>query len=138
MSHKMSVMFTNFTIIKHWFVIDKLVYVPVAQHVQDMMLIFLSILLQSRQRSFWSYLSRWAANGSIKRNLVSSISFVWLNHKKLYRYFFLNSFIRQPFNKETVRMMIGMFDKQNTGQGISFQDFGALWKYVTDWQNCFR
>nr|ADM26624.1 apoptosis-linked protein 2 [Polypedilum vanderplanki] len=43
----------------------------------------------------------------------------------------------QPFNKETVRMMIGMFDKQNTGT-VSFQDFGALWKYVTDWQSCFR
>lgn len=43
----------------------------------------------------------------------------------------------QPFNKETIRLMIGMFDKQNTGT-VSFQDFGALWKYVTDWQNCFR
>ena len=21
---------------------------------------------------------------------------------------------------------------------MSFQDFGALWKYVTDWQTCFR
>lgn len=62
-----------------------------------------------------------------------------------------------PFNKETVRLMIGMFDKGNTGT-VSFQgntlnyktvevsyltsrlllDFGALWKYVTDWQNCFR
>jgi len=42
-----------------------------------------------------------------------------------------------PFNKETVRLMIGMFDKGNTGQ-VNFQDFGALWKYVTDWQNCFR
>lgn len=31
----------------------------------------------------------------------------------------------------------GMFDKEKKGQ-ISFQDFGALWKYVTDWQNCFR
>lgn len=30
-----------------------------------------------------------------------------------------------------------MFDKQNTGQ-ISFQDFGALWKYVTEWQSCFK
>lgn len=43
----------------------------------------------------------------------------------------------KPFNSETVRLMIGMFDKQNTGQ-ISFQDFGALWKYVTEWQNCFK
>lgn len=30
-----------------------------------------------------------------------------------------------------------MFDKQNRGS-VSFEDFGALWKYVTDWQNCFR
>lgn len=30
-----------------------------------------------------------------------------------------------------------MFDRQNKGQ-ISFEDFGALWKYVTDWQSCFR
>lgn len=42
-----------------------------------------------------------------------------------------------PFNPETVRLMIGMFDKENRG-AVSFQDFGALWKYVTDWQNCFR
>jgi len=42
-----------------------------------------------------------------------------------------------PFNPETVRLMIGMFDKQNRGT-VSFEDFGALWKYVTDWQNCFR
>ncbi|KAF7280777.1 hypothetical protein GWI33_005504 [Rhynchophorus ferrugineus] len=42
-----------------------------------------------------------------------------------------------PFNPETVRLMIGMFDRQNRGQ-IGFDDFGALWKYVTDWQNCFK
>jgi len=42
-----------------------------------------------------------------------------------------------PFNPETVRLMIGMFDKQNRG-AVSFEDFGALWKYVTDWQSCFR
>uniref|UniRef100_A0A1B6LWU0 EF-hand domain-containing protein n=1 Tax=Graphocephala atropunctata TaxID=36148 RepID=A0A1B6LWU0_9HEMI len=42
-----------------------------------------------------------------------------------------------PFNPETVRLMIGMFDKHNSGV-VSFEDFGALWKYVTDWQNCFR
>lgn len=30
-----------------------------------------------------------------------------------------------------------MFDKENRGT-VSFQDFGALWKYVTDWQSCFR
>uniref|UniRef100_A0A1Q3FH63 Programmed cell death protein 6 n=1 Tax=Culex tarsalis TaxID=7177 RepID=A0A1Q3FH63_CULTA len=42
-----------------------------------------------------------------------------------------------PFNPETVRLMIGMFDRSNRGV-VNFQDFGALWKYVTDWQNCFR
>lgn len=30
-----------------------------------------------------------------------------------------------------------MFDKENRGV-VSFQDFGALWKYVQDWQHCFR
>jgi len=31
----------------------------------------------------------------------------------------------------------GMFDRQQKGT-ISFEDFGAIWKYVTDWQTCFR
>jgi len=43
----------------------------------------------------------------------------------------------QPFNPETVRMMIGMFDKDNSGS-INFEEFKALWKYITDWLNCFR
>ncbi|KAJ8302962.1 hypothetical protein KUTeg_019358, partial [Tegillarca granosa] len=30
-----------------------------------------------------------------------------------------------------------MFDRDNSGT-INFQEFQALWKYVTDWQNCFR
>ena len=30
-----------------------------------------------------------------------------------------------------------MFDKNNSGT-INFEEFGALWKYVTDWQGCFR
>lgn len=42
-----------------------------------------------------------------------------------------------PFNPETVRLMIGMFDKEQTGT-VKFNEFGALWKYVTDWDNCFR
>ncbi|RZF45009.1 hypothetical protein LSTR_LSTR001970 [Laodelphax striatellus] len=33
--------------------------------------------------------------------------------------------------------MIGMFDKEKRGT-VSFDNFGALWKYVTDWQHCFR
>ncbi|EGI57177.1 PREDICTED: programmed cell death protein 6 isoform X1 [Acromyrmex echinatior] len=52
-----------------------------------------------------------------------------------------------PFNPETVRLMIGMFDKSDPATGmfdkkqtgtVSFEEFGALWKYVTDWENCFR
>ena len=31
----------------------------------------------------------------------------------------------------------GMFDKDHSGT-INFQEFSSLWKYVTDWQNCFR
>lgn len=38
---------------------------------------------------------------------------------------------------ERVQCIPGMFDRENRGT-VSFQDFGALWKYVTDWQNCFR
>ena len=30
-----------------------------------------------------------------------------------------------------------MFDRNNTGT-INFEEFQALWKYVTDWQACFR
>ncbi|XP_012533968.1 programmed cell death protein 6 isoform X1 [Monomorium pharaonis] len=52
-----------------------------------------------------------------------------------------------PFNPETVRLMIGMFDKSDPATGmfdkkqtgtVNFEEFGALWKYVTDWENCFR
>ncbi|XP_020625427.1 programmed cell death protein 6-like [Orbicella faveolata] len=42
-----------------------------------------------------------------------------------------------PFNPETVRQMIGMFDRDNNGT-INFHEFAALWKYITDWQNTFR
>ena len=31
----------------------------------------------------------------------------------------------------------GMFDRDHSGT-INFAEFAALWKYVTDWQNCFR
>lgn len=33
--------------------------------------------------------------------------------------------------------MIGMFDRDRTGT-INFQEFGALWKYVNDWQATFK
>lgn len=43
----------------------------------------------------------------------------------------------EPFNLETCRLMVRMFDKEKKGK-VSFQDFGALWSYITDWQNCFK
>ncbi|CAL1262227.1 unnamed protein product [Larinioides sclopetarius] len=43
----------------------------------------------------------------------------------------------EPFNHETVRMMIGMFDRDQSGT-INFEEFKALWKYITDWLGCFR
>ncbi|XP_074646117.1 programmed cell death protein 6-like isoform X2 [Tubulanus polymorphus] len=42
-----------------------------------------------------------------------------------------------PFNPETVRLMIGMFDRDHSGT-INFDEFMSLWKYITDWQNTFR
>jgi len=43
----------------------------------------------------------------------------------------------QPFNPETIRLMISMFDKDGNGT-INFHEFGSLWKYINDWQNTFR
>ncbi|KAI9032633.1 hypothetical protein CLU79DRAFT_727211 [Phycomyces nitens] len=42
-----------------------------------------------------------------------------------------------PFNIETVRMMVNMFDTDNTGT-ISFEEFKGLWKYIEDWKRCFQ
>ncbi|KAJ1984594.1 hypothetical protein H4R34_000566 [Dimargaris verticillata] len=41
-----------------------------------------------------------------------------------------------PFNMETVRMMVNMFDRDNSGT-ITFDEFKGLWKYIEDWKQCF-
>ncbi|XP_065196517.1 programmed cell death protein 6-like [Sycon ciliatum] len=41
------------------------------------------------------------------------------------------------FNPETVRLMVGMFDRDGNGM-ITFDEFAGLWKYITDWQQAFR
>ena len=33
--------------------------------------------------------------------------------------------------------LLGLFDKGKSGE-ICFSEFGALWRYVVDWQNCFK
>ena len=35
------------------------------------------------------------------------------------------------------RMMIGMFDRNNSST-IDFDEFASLWKYIDEWQRCFR
>ncbi|EPB73588.1 EF hand [Ancylostoma ceylanicum] len=42
-----------------------------------------------------------------------------------------------PFNPETCRLMIGMFDSNGDG-AINLQEFQALWQYINEWTNCFR
>ncbi|CAO3664017.1 unnamed protein product [Rhizopus microsporus] len=42
-----------------------------------------------------------------------------------------------PFNIETVRMMVNIFDTDNNGT-IDFREFKGLWKYVEDWSQCFK
>ena len=58
------------------------------------------------------------------------------------------------FNITTINMMISkllwcctsspnittsldMFDHDKTGE-ITYNEFGSLWRYVIDWQNCFK
>lgn len=41
-----------------------------------------------------------------------------------------------PFNQETCRLMIGMFDKDRNGT-IDVGEFSALWRYIQDWKKCF-
>ncbi|KAF9977908.1 Programmed cell death protein 6 [Actinomortierella ambigua] len=41
-----------------------------------------------------------------------------------------------PFNMETVRMMINMFDKDSSGD-ITFNEFMGLWSYIERWKKCF-
>ncbi|KAH7960688.1 hypothetical protein HPB49_022344 [Dermacentor silvarum] len=43
----------------------------------------------------------------------------------------------KPFNPDTVRMMINMFDRSGTGT-VSFDEFVSLWKYINDWLRCFQ
>ncbi|KAK9763196.1 Programmed cell death protein 6, variant 2 [Basidiobolus ranarum] len=41
-----------------------------------------------------------------------------------------------PFNIETVRLMINLFDRDHNGT-INYQEFAGLWRYIEDWQRCF-
>jgi peflin len=42
-----------------------------------------------------------------------------------------------PFDLDTVKMLMNIFDTDRTGT-IGFNEFAGLWKYIKDWQNVFR
>ncbi|SAL98882.1 hypothetical protein [Absidia glauca] len=42
-----------------------------------------------------------------------------------------------PFNIETVRTMVNMFDADNSGT-INFDEFSGLWNYIEEWKRCFQ
>merc|ERR1739838_56998 len=42
----------------------------------------------------------------------------------------------KQFNRETCRLMIGMFDKNKDGT-IDIREFDSLWKYIQQWRQCF-
>lgn len=43
----------------------------------------------------------------------------------------------EPFNAETVKLMITIFDRSHKGQ-LNFEEFKQLWKYIEDWRQCFQ
>lgn len=42
-----------------------------------------------------------------------------------------------PFNDETCRLMISMFDRDNSGT-IDINEFVSLWDYIERWKRCFQ
>ncbi|XP_064487124.1 programmed cell death protein 6-like [Ornithodoros turicata] len=42
-----------------------------------------------------------------------------------------------PFNEETCRLMISMFDRDNSGT-IDVHEFVSLWNYIEQWKRCFQ
>ncbi|CAO3601214.1 unnamed protein product [Absidia cylindrospora] len=41
------------------------------------------------------------------------------------------------FNIETVRMLVNMYDSDNSGT-IGFEEFKGLWHYIEEWKGCFQ
>ncbi|KAH9066063.1 hypothetical protein EDB83DRAFT_736260 [Lactarius deliciosus] len=42
-----------------------------------------------------------------------------------------------PFDLDTVKLLMGLFDTNRTGD-IDFNEFSGLWRYIEDWQHVFR
>lgn len=43
----------------------------------------------------------------------------------------------RPFNMETARMLVNLFDRNHDGT-INFDEFSELYRYVTEWSTAFR
>jgi len=43
----------------------------------------------------------------------------------------------RPFNMETIRLVMNMFDRDHSGS-ISFDEFVGLWNYIENWKRCFQ
>jgi len=43
----------------------------------------------------------------------------------------------RPFNIETIRLMMNMFDRDHSG-AITFDEFVGLWNYIENWKRCFQ
>lgn len=42
-----------------------------------------------------------------------------------------------PFDLDTVRMLMTIFDVDRSGS-IGYNEFAGVWKYIKDWQNVYR
>ena len=41
------------------------------------------------------------------------------------------------YKHPNITTSLDMFDHDKTGE-ITYNEFGSLWRYVIDWQNCFK
>ena len=51
----------------------------------------------------------------------------------------INMMIGETRSKQilTISFLQGMFDRDKSGE-ITFDEFGSLYRYIVDWQNCFK
>ncbi|XP_064485759.1 programmed cell death protein 6-like [Ornithodoros turicata] len=49
----------------------------------------------------------------------------------------LSSGTWRPFNMETAKMLVDLFDRNHDGT-INFDEFAELYRFVTDWSSAFR
>jgi Ca2+-binding EF-hand superfamily protein len=106
-------------------------------------------------KSLWQFITQWEKvfrgfdedkSGSIDktefRKALTSFGNKHKNEKNdLHTLIFRSTIGDFDFRRERNRLsyfdLIGMFD-QDGSSTIDFQEFRALWRYVTEWEKCFR